>query len=154
MNLERYQLKAEDSLTTFEFVSVGPNGRIPKLIKFNDTNLKGLYNLAFGDQDFDTGQINDLAISNNGDSEKVLSTVVAAVYAFTDYYPNSLIYATGSTKARTRLYRMGITKHLKEVTKDFYVYGLHNDEWEIFDKGIEYDAFLAKRKRVTLHYEY
>jgi len=49
---------------------------------------------------------------------------------------------------------MGITKHLKEVTKDFYVYGLHNDEWEIFDKGIEYDAFLAKRKRVTLHYEY
>jgi hypothetical protein len=43
-------------------------------VKFNETNLKGLYNLAFGDKDVDTGEINDLAISNNGDSEKVLRT--------------------------------------------------------------------------------
>jgi hypothetical protein len=81
-----------------------------------------------------------------------LPTVVAAVYAFTDYYPDSFVYATGSTKSRTRLYRMGITKYLKEITKDFYVYGLHNEEWESFEKEIEYDAFLAKRKKrsVTL----
>ena len=87
-----------------------------------------------------------MSISNNGDSEKVLSTVVSCVYAFTDYYPNSLVYATGSTKARTRLYRMGITKHLNAVNKDFYIYGLRNYEWEIFEKEIEYDAFIAKRK--------
>lgn len=147
MKLERYKLKAEDSLMVFEFVSDGPKGRIPKIVKFSETNLKDLFNLAFGDKDLNTGEINDLSISNNGDSEKILSTVVAAVYAFTDYYPNSFVYATGSTKARTRLYRMGITKYLKEITKYFYVYGLHNDEWENFEKEIEYDAFLAKRKK-------
>jgi len=149
MKLERYELKAEDSLMVFEFVSDGPKGRILKLVKFSETNLKDLYNLAFGDKDMNSGELNDLSISNNGDSEKVLATVVSTVYAFTDYHLNSFVYATGSTKARTRLYRMGITKYLKDVTKDFYIYGLRNDEWESFEKEIEYDAFLAKRKNLN-----
>jgi hypothetical protein len=147
MKLERYTLKAEESLMVFEFVSQGPKGAIPKIVKFSETNLKDLYNLAFGDKDSDTGGLNDLSISNNGDSEKVLASVVATVYAFTDKYPNGWVYATGSTKARTRLYRMGITKYLSDITKDFHVYGLRNYEWENFEKQIEYEAFLAKRKK-------
>ena len=150
MQLDRYPLKAEESLMVFEFISIGPKGHISKLIKFSETNLKDVYNLAFGDKDLTTGDLNDLAISNNGDSEKVLATVVSTVYAFYERYPNSYIYVTGSTKARTRLYRMGITKYLNEITKDYYVYGLRNAEWEIFEKEIEYEAFLAKRKTVTL----
>jgi uncharacterized protein DUF6934 len=146
MNLERYQLKAEESLMIFEFTSLGPKGSIPKLIKYSETNLKDLYNLAFGDKDLVSGDINDLAISNNGDSEKVLATVVATVYAFTDMHPEAWIYAMGSTSARTRLYRIGITKYLDQIVKDFQLYGLHNDEWELFEKRTGYDAFLAKRK--------
>ena len=146
MQLERYQLKAEESLTVFEFTSDGPKGRIQKLVKFSETNLKDLYNLAFGDKDLNTGELNDLSISNNGDSEKVLATVVSTVYAFTDYHANSFVYATGSTKARTRLYRMGISKYLNVIKKDFFVYGLRDNEWEIFEKETEYEAFLAKRK--------
>ena len=131
----------------FEFISEGPKGQIPKLIKFSETNLKDLYNLAFGDKNQDTDDINDTTISNNGDSEKVLATVVATIYAFTDKYPESWVYATGSTKGRTRLYRMGITKYFNEIRKDFVVYGLRNNEWESFEKEIEYEAFLAKRKK-------
>jgi hypothetical protein len=44
--------------------------------------------LAFGDKDIEAGDIDDKVISNNGDSEKVLATVVATVYAFIDKYPN------------------------------------------------------------------
>jgi hypothetical protein len=33
----------------------------------------------------------------------VLATVMAAVVAFTEKYPNAWIYARGSTTARTRL---------------------------------------------------
>ena len=146
MNLPRYELKAEKSLMVFEFVSEGPKGQIPKLIKYSETNLKGLYNLAFGDKDQTTGDINDTIVSNNGDSEKVLATVVATVYAFTDKHPDYMIYATGSTKARTRLYRMGITKYMTEIENDFEVYGLKNGEWEFFEKEVDYEAFLAKRK--------
>ena len=123
MNLPRYQLAGNDKLTTFEFVSEGPKGRIQKLVQFTSTNLKDVYNLAFGDKDKVTGKIDDTIISNNGDSEKVLATVTATIYAFTDKYPDAFIYATGSTKSRTRLYRMGITKYLSEVENDFIIFG-------------------------------
>jgi hypothetical protein len=82
MQIEKYALKAESSLTVFEFISEGPKGAIRKLIQFQETNEVGLFNLAFGDANETTGEIDDLAISNNGDSEKVLATVVAALYAF------------------------------------------------------------------------
>ena len=106
-----------------------------------------MYNLAFGDKDLETGDIDDKVISNNGDSEKVLSTVVATIYAFTDKYPQTWIYATGSSKARTRLYRMGISKFLEEVKIDFEILGEFNDEWEDFKPGTEYEGFLVRRKQ-------
>ena len=123
MKLEKYALKAESSLTIFEFISEGPNGPIRKLIKFQETNEPNLYNLAFGDREAQTGEIDDLAISNNGDSEKVLATVVSALYAFFDKHPDAFVYATGSTKSRTRLYRMGITPFHEEIAQDFDLYG-------------------------------
>lgn len=146
MKLPRYELKAEKSLMVFEFVSEGTKGQIPKLIKYSETNLKDMYNLAFGDKNAETGEIDDRVVSNNGDSEKVLATVVSTVYAFSDKYPDAWIFATGSTRVRTRLYRMGITKYINEIHVDFEVYGLRENEWEPFEKEIEYDAFLVKRK--------
>jgi hypothetical protein len=145
MKLERYELKAENTLMVFEFVSDGPKGEIKKLIQYSETNLKDFYNLGFGDEDKQTGEIDDKVITNNGDSQKVLATVAATVYAFTDKYPDSWIYATGSNIIRTRLYRMGITNNLLEIQKDFDVYGLIENQWEVFKKGITYDAFLVKR---------
>jgi hypothetical protein len=147
MKLPRYQLKAEQSLLVFEFISEGPKGQITKLVKFSETNLKGLFNLAFGDKDNLTGEINDTVISNNDDSEKVLATVIATLYAFTDKHPEAYVLASGSTKSRTRLYRMGITKYLDEIRNDYFIYGLRNGEWVNFEKEIEYEAFLAKRKK-------
>lgn len=85
-------------------------GAIRKLIEFQATTDPDVYNLAFGDKDPLTDDINDLAVTNNGDTEKVLATVIAALYVFFDNYPAAYVYATGSTETRTRLYRMGITK--------------------------------------------
>ena len=145
MKAEKYPLKAERSLATFEFVSEGPKGAIRKLVQFQETNQSNLYNLAFGDKVGET-EINDLAVSDNGDSEKVLVTVVTALYAFFDRYPRAFVYATGSTKSRTRLYRMGITKYYQEMLEDFYLYGQINDEFLVFELGKDYDGFLAQRK--------
>jgi len=89
MKLPKYPLASSDKLLTFEFISEGPKGLIYKLVRYQPTNLKDVYNLAFGDKDHLTGDIDDTAISNNGDSEKVLSTVVATIYAFTDKYPDA-----------------------------------------------------------------
>jgi hypothetical protein len=147
MKLPRYEIEAEDSLNVFEFKSEGNKGSIPKLIKFSETALKGFYNLAFGDKDLLTGDIDDNVVSNNGDSEKILATIVSAVYAFTDKENEAWVYATGSTPSRTRLYRMGITKYLEEVQQDFEIYGLLLGEWESFEKDIDYTAFVVRRNK-------
>ena len=146
MRLDRYELAASRKLTTFEFVSVGPKGRIPKLIQYDATNLAHVFNLSFGDKNAETGEIDDSTVSNNGDSEQVLATVVATVYAYTDKYPDRWIHATGSTKARTRLYRMGITKYYEEAINDFDIFGRINEDWEEFMLGVNYDAFVVRRK--------
>ncbi len=67
MKVDKYFLRAESNFTIFEFISEGTRGNIRKLIQFQETNEKNLYNIAFGDKDEDTGEINDLAVSNNGD---------------------------------------------------------------------------------------
>lgn len=146
MNLEKYALKSEEDLTVFEFISEGPRGTIRKLIQFQETTEPGVYNLAFGDKSQITGDIDDLAVSNNGDTDKVLATVVAALYAFFDHYPDVLVYATGSTAARTRLYRMGIIRFYREMQQDFYLFGQVGDNFQEFENGTTYDGFLAQRK--------
>lgn len=118
MNLPRYELKSDNLFTVFEFNSEGGKGTIPKLISFSETDLNGLFNLAFGDLDKETGEIDDSVISNNGDRDKIMATIVASVYSSTNKYPTAWVYATGSTRSRTRLYRMGITKYVIEIKKD------------------------------------
>ena len=146
MKLDRYELKSGEKLEVFEFVSTGIKGRITKLVQYTETNYKDLYNLGFGDKNIETGELDDNVISNNGDSEKVLATVVATLYVFIDKHPDAMIYATGSSNSRTRLYQIGISKYSDEVMKDFEVYGLKDKNWVLFKKGINYDAFIVKRK--------
>ena len=121
MQLDKYQIRSGEQLTVYEFVSIGPMGRITKIVQYMPTNYKDLYNLGFGDKNLETGELNDNIISNNGDGEKVLATVVATLYAFTDKYPQAMIYATGSTKYRTRLYRMGINKYIDQEFPHFFI---------------------------------
>ncbi len=145
MLLPRYELEADESLEVFEFTSIGNKGEITKIIQFLQVS-GNLYNLGFGDKDIETGEISDIIVSNNGDSRKVLATVAASVYAFTGKYPNALIYATGSTKSRTRLYRIGITNNLDEILQDFEVFGARNGELQEFKKGVKYEGFFVKRR--------
>lgn len=86
MKLPKCPLASSYRLTTFEFVREGPNGLIHKLVRYQATNLHRVYNLAFGDKDHSTMEIDETTVANNGDSEKVLATVVATIYAFTDRY--------------------------------------------------------------------
>ena len=65
---------------------------------------------------------------------------------FTNKFPDAIIYTEGSTPARTRLYQMGIASNLEEISKDFEIEGYIHDAWEPFQKGHNYEAFLARRK--------
>ncbi len=100
-----------------------------------------------GDRDPLTGKLDDKVVTNNGDTEKVLVTVIQTVYAFTNSNPIALIYVTGSTHSRNRLYRKGITKYLTQALKDFIIFGeLENNEFELFNPTADYIGFLIQRK--------
>ena len=110
MGKEQYELREGLNRMTYEFTSIGPKGEIPKLVVYSEID-HNVYNLAFGDKDINTGGFNDLVITDNKDSQKVLVTVASTVYAFTDKYPDVWIAVSGSTKARTRLYQIGISNN-------------------------------------------
>lgn len=142
----RYHVNTSSDLLTFEFVSVGPKGGVTKVVRYTEIDIKGFYNLGFGDKDPVTDYISDLTVTNNNDSQKVLATVAATLYTFTDNYPDATVIATGSTEVRTRLYRMGITNNFTEIERDFVVLGLTETIWEPFRKNVIYEAFLVRRK--------
>jgi hypothetical protein len=146
MKDQRYQLEATPTYMAYEFTSEGPKGSIPKIIKYTITDNPNVYNLGFGDKIEETDDFDDEIISDNKDSVRVLSTVAASVYIFTDNYPNFSVLATGSTNARTRLYRIGISNNLKEIQEDYLVLGYLDNKWELFEKNKDYSAFLIKRK--------
>lgn len=146
MRYPRYDYTTEDDLMYYQFFSIGPKGRVKKVVEYSKTNMEGVYNLAFGDWDEENSRIDDKSITNNEDSLKVLATVASTVYAFTNKYPKAWVFAVGSSLPRTRLYRIGLANNLVEISVDFQVYGLKSDVWEEFTAGQDYDAFLARRK--------
>jgi hypothetical protein len=151
MKYPKYQYRSETSMTHYEFTSEGPKGLIKKIVEFTKTGTENVFNLGFADYDENTKTTSDISVTNNGDSLKVLATVASTVYAFTQKNPKAWILATGSTKVRTRLYRMGITNNIAEISEDFKVFSLNsNGEWDIFVIGEDYEAFLLTKKENIL----
>lgn len=145
MYLPRYQYKTNSSFPDYEFTSEGPKGKIKKVIRFTQIDTS-VYNPGFGDLNEITGEISDTVVTNNNDSRLVLATVAATAHDFTLHFPQAIIIAQGSTHSRTRLYRIGITNHLKEISINFEVYGLKDGRWELFQERRDYAAFLIHRK--------
>jgi len=126
----------------------GRKGVIKKRIVFMPTDLDGVYNLAFGDVDED-GEVDDYSVSDNGDRNKILATVVAAVLEYTKRYPQRYIYFQGSTVERTRLYRMAISLNYTTLAETFNIYSQTTDgtQFVMFDKKLAAKGFLIKRKK-------
>jgi hypothetical protein len=146
LELPYYNYYTNRSQFEYEFKSIGRKGVISKVVRFllQESNI---YNLGFGDLDEITGDISDRIVSNNGDSDVVLSTVGQIVFHFTGVMPDAIIFIQGSTAARTRLYQQGINKFLSQITEHFEIFGYYKGQWESFAKRKNYDAFLGRRKK-------
>jgi hypothetical protein len=146
MNLDKYTLNTKEGSTVFRFESIGPNGIIAKIIQFELIDETGYYNLALGDFHPLTGRVDDMSISNNRDTDKILATVVGALFRFLDEYPDAVVYAEGSTETRTRLYQIGITRFYEQASAELYLFGELNGRFVPFVNNERYSAFLVKRK--------
>ena len=110
------------------------------------TEMDNIFNLAFGDVG-ENGEFDDLRISDNGDRNKILATVVNIITSYTDRYPGRWILFQGSTESRTRLYRMAIGLNLEELSVKFEIYTFEEDKLVLFCKNMNVNAFLIMRKK-------
>jgi hypothetical protein len=155
MKYEVYDgVKFDVSYSRFDFISEGHNGSIPKRVIFTPTPWSNVYNLAFGDIT-ESGSVDDLKISDNGDRNKILATILRVVETYTDRFSERYVYFRGSTEHRTRLYRMAIGLNLEELSVRFEIYVDISGELDFvpFQKGLNVKAFLIKRNLLNLAYE-
>lgn len=146
VNHPQYCLITEpEDLSIFYFISEGKKGLIRKVISFRKTWDPDIYNLSFGD--YCSGKIpDDSVITDNGDRDKVLATVVHAMHVYTAKYPYRWIFAQGSTPSRTRLYRMLINNRFEELSQWYDFYTVVDEAVYPFDADKAATAFLIKRK--------
>lgn len=145
-----YPLTISKTAMAYEFGSIGTKGSIHKLVIYSETAFENVYNLGFGDKDPLTNKVIDTVITNNGDAYKVLLTVASTLYFFTERFQDALVFLAGSSKSRTRLYRIAINNHFRLISTDFEVYGSYNERWTLFEKNTDYEAFIVKRKKLPL----
>jgi hypothetical protein len=146
MKYEVYEgIAVSADFSQFDFISMGKRGPIHKRVAFAITEMDNIHNLAFGDVAED-GEIDDLSVSDNGDRNKVLATVVNIVTSYTTRYPDRWILFQGSTDSRTRLYRMAIGLYLEELSIKFEIYAFVDELLIPFCKNMKVSAFVIRKK--------
>lgn len=149
MNLSGYPFQKDTEKYYFQFYSTGPNGTVRKLVCFrlqNNITFK-VFNLGFGDSKENSDEINDLVVTNNNDSAKILMTIALIVLEFLRLKRNVWISAVGNTPARNRLYQMWIVKYWDEINQYFTVLGKIDGDYYPFEKGINYEGLMFVCKK-------
>jgi len=146
MNEPFYDFTVLDQAHRFDFLSIGRT-EIHKAIFYFTTELPDFYNLVLAEIDTD-GELDIYTVSDNGDMKFVLSTVYKTMAHFLDLKPEAVISFTGSTPARTRLYRIALSINLSDLHQNFDVYGVLEKESrpELFCKNKNYRGFFICRK--------
>jgi hypothetical protein len=142
---EAYPTQSNDHKTRFQFQSVGKRGVFVKVLYFTPL-AADIYNLSLVDYDKITGSYSDLTVTDNGDMPEVLVTVISAIHKFLDSTPGNKVYFEGSTRARTRLYQISISKVYDPVESDLLISGLRDDQWFPFEPNINFEGFLIEKK--------
>ena len=57
-----------------------------------------------------------------------------------------MVYARGSTQARTRLYQIGINSMYESIDQDFEIFGELDGEFERFTRETNYHSFIVIKK--------
>lgn len=147
MNTEVYEYATNADNLIYMFYSSGKKGIIPKIIIYEKI-ANNHYNLAFGDYDRLQKALNDLSVTNNGDTIKVLGTVIDTIKQFFLTYPYALLEIRGSTQIRTKLYQKIIRDNWINIETDFRVLAFKDEEDKpkIPNFTQEYDFFQVSKK--------
>ncbi|MGX5858114.1 DUF6934 family protein [Dyadobacter jiangsuensis] len=145
MDRPHYEFEFSYPYEIYSFISEGRNGHVRKRVRF-DLVRSNIFNLGFGDWKEDDSDLDDLVVTDNGDMEMVLSTVIRITIHFLSTNPGITVHFTGSTAARTRLYRSILSTNYDVIIRDFIVLGLIDGKWLDYEKNVDYEAFLVQNR--------
>ena len=152
MNNDRYDnVEIAPNFKLFTFVSQGIHGDLIKVVTFSDfLRAENTFNLSLGTL-LSNGKIDYDTITNNGDRNKILTTVALIIGIFIQQHRGSSIYVAGSDKRRTLLYQRAIAYGYEELRELFNIYGdfsseLEESRFEPFDSSKKYSGFLIREK--------
>lgn len=150
MHKEFYDFSQEGG-ERYRFISRGKR-TIDKIAGFSPTSQSNIYNLWFGDL-LPDGTIDDMAISDNGDTIKILATLVRIIIAFTAGKPHISVAFRGNTIERMHLYERTLKSHYEEFSTKFKISASIIDKHGYKEIPFnphtieEYLVFFVKRKR-------
>jgi len=133
------------------FISSGRYGDFVKIVRFDEVFvLDNTYNLALGTL-LPNGEIDFHSVTDNGDRNKILATIVNIVLMFIEKYPGKHIYLAGSDDRRNYLYQRAIVHSYDDLIQIVNIYGdvssgSDASDFEELDKTRRYSGFLIKAK--------
>lgn len=168
------ELKALPDYSQFLFTSRGIAGSTTREVRFirqEDTDEESsdpVHNDSFHNESFPNDvfnlEIDDFhpksqspaGVTDNGDMNNVLSTMIMIIELYLERYPSRAIRLKGDTKEKTRLYRIALDMHV-EVLKQHFEIIVEQDERTFHQRSrnnFDNIGFLIRRRpgvRFTLH---
>ncbi|MDY0254993.1 MAG: hypothetical protein RBR30_11375 [Tenuifilaceae bacterium] len=149
-NIEKYEVNCtNEGFDYYYYFSIGEKGCIKMVAQFIKSPVKRIYQFRYGviENTNGVGVIDEYIVVNNNDTSKILNTIVWILYNFTNSFPECLIRFSGSTKVRTRLFLMWLTRNWDFANKYFIIFGSNsNEKWVRCKYSIRYSAILVKKK--------
>jgi hypothetical protein len=142
---EHYPVLPFANGNVYYFISDGEKGKLPMVVMFEEYEAN-LYNLAFGV--WEGGGMNDKTLTGNKDVYKVISTVAATVFKFTQSNPNAMIEILGVDEKRQRLYNLIFQRYFHDIEPYFHVSGFFMGFQMPYQPNYYFDKFVIQRKQV------
>jgi hypothetical protein len=147
MDEPQYHFSPESLDISYTFDSISDRKTVHKVVRFTETDLPDVFNLALLDL-MDDGQESDLSVTNNADLRIVLATVMQIINHFLLKFSDKIVTFQGSDDRRTRLYRLVIGKELPALQQLFEIAGQYADgSIERFRPNQTYIRFFVQLKR-------
>lgn len=115
-----YDVKVLEDGCRFDFLSVGYTAT-HKAILYKETEIPFLYSLTLTEVQHN-GRLVTTINNSNRDVKATMATVFKTIETFTAANPRAVIGFTGNTDAKTRLYRIEISRDLDKFLKKFLIW--------------------------------
>lgn len=142
--MDSYKIDIEKD-NRYWFESIGPHGVIRMCGRFELSAVKNVYQFEFGIHNSIEGDIDTSFRANNADKDKIISTIFSIILTFLSCNQNAIVRFSGSTKPRTKLFRMWILNNWDLMNNSFIIYGNNEqNKWERYQKNRGYSAIILK----------